>query len=447
MKLCCLIVFCASAALFAQEPLTLDLSIRTITVNGRSAPIYCLRQPNGAWGMAAEEGELFDVILRNLTDQPTAVHWHGLLLPNSQDGAACVTQFPIYPGERYYYRFPLTQAGTYWMHAHYSFQIQHLLSAPLILRAADEKSLADQEAVVLFTDFSFTEPERLFAQLRCRRNAPMMRQDLVDVDYDAFLANFRTLDAPEVVDVKPGARVRLRLINGSSATNFFLSLGGLQGTAIAVDGNRIEPLSGAEFELAVAQRIDLIVTIPPNGGAFPVLAQGEGTDKRAGVILASSGAPLPQLSSRADKRAGALTNAHEAQLRPLHPLPPKSVDRRLVVALGGDMISYVWTINDQAWPNITPILVREGERVELTFRNDSAMAHPMHLHGHVFQVTALNGKLLSGPMRDTVLVLPRSSVTVQFDATHPGVWPLHCHNLYHQEGGMMTLLRYFSYER
>jgi FtsP/CotA-like multicopper oxidase with cupredoxin domain len=88
--------------------------------------------------------------------------------------------------------------------------------------------------------------------------------------------------------------------------------------------------------------------------------------------------------------------------------------------------------------------VRAGERVEITFNDQTTMAHPMHLHGHHFQVVAINGERFSGAMRDTVLVPARGSVTIAFDATNPGKWALHCHHLYHMAGGMMTTVEYVS---
>ena len=106
------------------------------------------------------------------------------------------------------------------------------------------------------------------------------------------------------------------------------------------------------------------------------------------------------------------------------------------------MASYQWTINGQSWPEVTPLLVEEGQRVEIVFNNVSSMSHPMHLHGHIFQITALNGKPIEGALRDTVFIPQNSSVSIQFDADNPGVWPLHCHLLYHHKAGMATVLRY-----
>lgn len=441
-----LIVLCGCDPSNTSTPISLRIAERQIVVNGRSATVYCLVQPDGTYGLTLKKDTNFDVLLDNQLKVPTSIHWHGLILPNKDDGVAFVTQYAIYPGGSYRYQFPLVQTGTFWMHSHVGLQEQNQLSAPLILQGPEDREIADQDVVLFLTDFSFKTPEEIYTKLRCQRQKmDMRRPDLVEVDYDAFLTNARTLDDPEVDEVKPGSRIRLRIINGSSATNFLLSFGALQPVAIAIDGNRIEPLKSTRFELAVAQRIDILVTIPEAGGAFPILAQGEGTDKQTGLVLATKGSPLPTLSGRNSVTSGALTNANESLFRPVSPLLTKPVDQKINIDLGGDMATYIWTLNSQAWPNATPIIVEKDSRVEITFKNLSTMAHPMHLHGHVFQVTALDDLPIQGAMRDTVLVLPSSSVTVQFDADNPGVWPLHCHVLYHLEAGMMTVVRYKDY--
>jgi FtsP/CotA-like multicopper oxidase with cupredoxin domain len=221
----------------------------------------------------------------------------------------------------------------------------------------------------------------------------------------------------------------------------------MTGEAIAVDGNRIKPIVGSQFELADAQRIDIIVKIPEEGGAFPILAQAEGTNKQTGLVLVTKGSKIPELSEKALETAGALTNAQEEKLQALSPLLPKKVDKQLIVELGGNMETYEWTINGQTWPESTPLVVEKGQRVEMIFKNNTSMSHPMHLHGHVFQVTSIDGKPLDGALRDTVLVTPRSSLSIQFDADNPGVWPLHCHILYHMEAGMFTVLRYSGFQQ
>lgn len=270
----------------------------------------------------------------------------------------------------------------------------------------------------------------------------MAARDLNDVTYDAFLANRRPLSDPEIVRVLPGRTVRLRIINGASATNFFVRTGRLRAEAIAIDGEDIAPLAGSSFELAIAQRVDVRVTVPRGEGVYPVLAQGEGTNMLAGVVLATPGATVPPLSAKVAKAAPPFSGEQELRLRAARPLTERPVDRRLRVALGGNMAAYTWTLNGQAWPKITPLEIKKGERVEIAFVNETGMAHPMHLHGHVFQVTEIAGTPVSGALRDTVSVLPRQTIKVQLDASYPGYWMIHCHVLYHQAAGMMTVLHY-----
>lgn len=419
----------------------LTTTSKTIVVDGKDAKVLSLSQPDGTLGFRGEKGKPFDVLLKNTMQVPTSIHWHGLILPNREDGVAFITQFPIYPGLSDHYEFPLVQSGTYWMHSHFGLQEQSLLSAPLIISEPDDAKIAEQEAILFLADFSFKSPSEIYQNLLHPKDTMKMGPDIVEVDYDAFLLNYRTLEDPEIMHVKPGSKVRLRIINGASTTNFFVDLGKLQGDLIAVDGNRIQSLKDATFEVGVAQRIDIVLTIPKEGGAFPILAQGEGTDKQTGMILTTTQS-VPKLSSKAKEKALAFTNAQEKKLQALYPLEKKSVDQRVVIELGGNMSQYIWTLNGQSWPEVTPVVVNEGERVEIVFKNVTTMSHPMHLHGHVFQVTAINDQAINGAMRDTVLVMPNSSVTIQFDANNPGVWPLHCHVLYHLEAGMLTVLRY-----
>jgi FtsP/CotA-like multicopper oxidase with cupredoxin domain len=445
-----LLVLIWTGTCFASPEIELKINEREITVLGKPAKVFAITQPDGTFGLTANKGENFNVKLINSLSVPTSIHWHGLILPDGQDGVAFVTQYAIYPGLEYHYQFPLVQSGTYFMHSHFGLQEQRLLSAPLILLDENDPPLADKEVVILLADFSFKSPSEIYQELRCPKttmNMKMTRPDVVEVNYDAFLANSKTLDNPEVFAVKPGSRVRLRCINAASATNFFISVGALEGTAIAVDGNRIEPLKGRQFELGVAQRIDIVVTIPSSGGTFPILAQGEATDMQTGVILSTNASSTEKLNPLATQKAGVVTNHQEALLRALYPLPPKPIDRKILLELGGNMSNYQWTINGQMWPEVTPVVIKKGERVEITFLNSTMMSHPMHLHGHVFQVTEVEGKPIKGAMRDTILVGPKATVKIQFDADNPGVWPLHCHLLYHMEAGMFTVVRYDGFQQ
>ena len=109
-------------------------------------------------------------------------------------------------------------------------------------------------------------------------------------------------------------------------------------------------------------------------------------------------------------------------------------------ALSGDMMNYDWTINGRPFADTEPLTIRQGQRATLTFTNMSMMWHPMHLHGHTFQVIRPDGSL--GARKDTAVVLPMHKLGVALVADNPGVCMLHCHNTYHQEAGMMTRLNY-----
>jgi len=115
-------------------------------------------------------------------------------------------------------------------------------------------------------------------------------------------------------------------------------------------------------------------------------------------------------------------------------------DTTLVAQLSGSMATYEWMINGRQFGDTVPLTVRQAQHVTVTFTNTTMMWHPMHLHGHTFQVINPDGS--PGPRKDTVIVLPMQKISVTLVADNPGVWMLHCHNTYHQEGGMMTSLNY-----
>jgi FtsP/CotA-like multicopper oxidase with cupredoxin domain len=267
----------------------------------------------------------------------------------------------------------------------------------------------------------------------------MAKPDLNDITYDAFLANDRTLADPQVVDVGKNADVRLRVINGASSTNFWVDLGALSGTLLAVDGNPVMALQASQFPLAIAQRCDILVRVAEQ--AVPVLARGEGRTLQTGVILCPPGATVAKIANDGKEAAPAVSLMQEMQIRPTEPLPVRPVDNSVPVDLTGTMTGYVWGMQAHGLGG-APVTIKRGQRVELVMRNTTMMAHPMHLHGHNFQVTEINGQQLSGAVRDTVLVTPRAMVKVVFDADNPGLWAYHCHNLYHMEAGMFTTVVY-----
>jgi FtsP/CotA-like multicopper oxidase with cupredoxin domain len=443
----------------AATPRDLRISTRTLDINGKAATVFSLAEGGKVPGLTFAPGEHFSVNLTSEIAEPTIVHWHGLTPPFKQDGVGDNPLPMLAGGEARAFDFAIERPGTYWMHAH-TLQEQNLLAAPLIVHSQEDKTADMQEVVLLLHDFSFTPASELLANLTGGKAAahhsmdhgamdmdamdmgamdqgsmnmePMGGMDLNDIEYDAYLTNDRTLDDPEVIQVEKSGRVRLRIINAAASTAFTISTGTLSATLLAVDGQSVEPVTDRLFPLTMGQRIDLLLDIPGEGGAFPILALREGAAERTGIIFATKGATVTKLESTADNKGPVLDLMLESRLRSTSPLPSRKPDRQIMVHLTGDMATYRWGLM-----GAKELSAKPGERVEISIMNMSMMAHPMHLHGHHFQVTGIDGVTISGALRDTVLVPPGKTVRIAFDAGTAGRWPFHCHHLYHMESGMM----------
>lgn len=437
----------AGYARAATPSITVNAVTRVIEVNGKAATVFGLIGPDGKPGLSMDADVVSTVDLISVLSVETMIHWHGLTPTWPQDGVPGMPSPLLAAGETRIYGLPGGRPGTHWMHAH-TLQEQALLAAPLIVRGKADKAQDAQDVVILLHDFSWKSPEELLVGLQAggamggmdmfSTEGMAMAHDLNDIQYDAYLANDRTLDDPEVVMVEKGGMVRVRIINGATATGFTMDVGKLQAQVIAVDGQDITPLTATTFPLSMGQRVDFLCRIPAEGGAFPILALREGAPERAGIVLATNGAAVVKLPVAGDANGPVLTLDSEAMLVTARPLVAAPVTRRFTLDLTGTMKGYTWAIGIPA-----PIKVAHGDRVEMTFRNTTMMAHPMHLHGHHFQVVAINGAAFSGALRDTVLVPPMTSVSVAFDANNPGDgWALHCHHLYHMATGMMRTVAY-----
>ncbi|MDE2390192.1 MAG: multicopper oxidase family protein [Rhodospirillales bacterium] len=450
---------------YAQSIKTLTATTRSLEVNGKAAKVFALLGPNGQPGIMLEPGERFALQLENQTATPTSIHWHGQLPDWKQDGFPWPQTPAITAGMSQAYDFaPIP--GTFWMHSHEGLQEQQLMAAPLIVQDAASATADIQQVVMMLHDFSFKSPDELLARLTkqgamshndmgagINMNSGGMSEmgmgpsgmtggtDLNDIDFDAYLANERTLADPQVVYAAPDQKIRLRIINGASSTNFWIDLGQLTGTVIAVDGHDVVPVAGSKFPIAIAQRLDILVRLPAVG-AYPLLAQVEGKPNRTGIILATPGASIGKVSDMAAMSTPAVDLSLESRLVSARPLASRKVDNTIPLRLGGNMNPYAWTLNGKLWPNPDVLMVKPGQRVIIDMVNDSMMSHPMHLHGHEFQVVAINNTRINGAVRDTVLVSPMGRVAIAFDADNPGRWALHCHNLYHMAAGMMTEVRY-----
>ena len=430
-----------------QPTFDIQLQSRILDVNGKAAKVFGISVDGKAGGLYTKFGPDFSATVNNQLSEDTLIHWHGLVPPVEQDGVPHLSGPTLRAGESKNYLFANNRTGTHWMHSHVGLQEQQLLAAPLIVAENGAALVDEQEHVVMLHDFTFRNPQEILAELQSgggmHMNHKMPGMAMGDIAYDAMLANDRTLADPEVVIAEKAGRFRLRVINGAAASNMWIDLGALDGELIAVDGNSIRPLKGRLFPLAIAQRADVRLSLPPGAGTYPIMFTVEGSDMRSGIILKSGDAAVAKFSERGEVPP-ALDLSLEPQLRSIAELPDDPVARTEIITLTGGDTNYQWGLNGKAMMHDILFNVRQGERYEVVMQNLTTMAHPMHLHGHYFRVVGVDGQRFKGAIRDTVLVPVGGQVTIQFDADNPGTWAFHCHHLYHMNSGMMGAIAYTS---
>jgi FtsP/CotA-like multicopper oxidase with cupredoxin domain len=439
---------------FQVAPTTLDpdgkKAVPGITVNG-TYPGPLIR---------AREGEMLRIEVENvLPDQPTTIHWHGLLLPAGMDGVPQVSNFPIAPQRVYVYEYPLRQSGTYWYHSHQGLQEQVGLAGPFVIEPRDEPLRVDHDAIVMLGDWLHRSPDAVFAALRKGGGGPTKKKeptaktpaqpgtgmamgggakvDLADVDYDAFLLNGRGTQDPWTLAAKPGERIRLRLINGGASTYFRLRLDGHPLRITHADGLAVEPVTVDHLLVGMAEIYDAVVTLAQPGSYTLHAVAQDGSGQAIGVLHTPDVTPKPNLALPSfDGRALAYADLRAVAPTTLAPGP----ERAFTINLQGDMARYVWMLNGQVYPKTDPLLIRQGDRVSIALVNQTMMWHPMHLHGHFFRV--LQGAGERAPLKHTVNVAPGETVRIEFAADNPGRWIFHCHNLYHLDAGMARVFEY-----
>ncbi|WP_424533582.1 multicopper oxidase family protein [Sphaerisporangium viridialbum] len=421
--------------------------------------------------LRVKAGEVVRARVVNRLPVDTSVHWHGLALRNDADGVPGVTQQPIQAGKEFTYEFTAAHPGTYWFHPHSGPQLDRGLYAPLIVEDPREPLSYDQEWIVVLDDWLdgvTGTPDEVFAEVSkgmggmggmdhgsmdmgtpaptasgstggshmlMGATSRLLGGDAGDVAYPHFLINGRTPAAPETFRAKPGTRLRIRILNAGADTAFRVALGGHRMTVTHTDGFPVEHAETDALLIGMGERYDVLVTL--KDGVFPLVALAEGKNAAARALIRTSpSGRAPQAQARPAELDGAIVGYD--RLRPAQTvrLPDKNPDRTIKLELTGGMMAYNWAINGKKYDPETVYPVRSGERVRLSFVNRSMMWHPLHLHGHTF---ALAG---SGVRKDTAIVLPNQTVEADFDADNPGLWMIHCHNIYHAEAGMMTTLGY-----
>ncbi|MFD9291761.1 multicopper oxidase family protein [Streptomyces sp. NPDC060030] len=425
-------------------------------------------------------GETLELALANHLPQATTMHWHGLSLRNDMDGVPALTQQAVKAGADFTYRFAVSRPGTHWIHPHSGVQLDRGLYAPLIVEDPKEPLGYDKEWIVVLDDWldgvDGSTPEAVFDELTrgrgsahdagghgaARRTADAgghgaarragdgdapsrllvgASSDLLgghagDVAYPHYLVNGRRASDPSVFEAAPGDRIRLRVVNAGGDTAFRLALGGHRMTVTHTDGFPVRHTETDTLLLAMGERYDVLVTA--GDGVFPLTALAEGKEASALAVLKTGSGEIPPATARPTELDGELVTADRLAPDEAVALTERTPDRTVRMTLTGSMDAYDWAFDGRPYDPAARHPVKAGERVRLVFTNRTSMWHPIHLHGHTF---ALAGTAL-GARKDTAALLPGRSLTVDFDADNPGLWMLHCHNVYHAEAGMMTVLGY-----
>ena len=366
--------------------------------------------------LRVREGDLVEVTLVNEdVASGVSIHWHGVDVPNAEDGVAGVTQDAVPPGGRHVYRFRPDRAGTFWYHTHQvsSKEVRRGLFGVLVV-----------------------EP---------REPAPKGALDLALASHDVGgRATLAGSDQLERRTVKPGTPVRLRLVNTDNTRRRY-TLDGTPFRVLAIDGSDLNgptPLSRTTLRLAAGGRYDIGFTMPPSPVRLSLV------DTKAALVLSPDGSgdvPPAALGPDFDP----LTYGSPAAT----PFSASShFDRRFRFSIGRKPGFYdgrpgmQWTIDGGIFPDVPMFVVEEGDLVEVTIENHSSSVHPMHLHGHTMLVLSRDGVASTGSpwWTDTLDVDSGETYELAFRADNPGIWMDHCHNLRHAAAGLTMHLAYAS---
>lgn len=492
-----LLLVAASSASAAVVEYDLAVAEQRLAPAGKAVRVLTLNGGIPGPTLRFREGDVARIRVHNqLQKETTSIHWHGLLLPNAQDGVPYLTTPPVQPGTTHTFEFPLTHSGTYWYHSHTGLQEQRGVYGSIVVEPkGGEPQRADREHVLVLSDWTNENPQEVMRTLMRgseyyavrkgnlqsfagairtgalreyldREKSRLPSMDISDVAYDAFLINGQRRST---LAARPGETVRLRVINAGASSYFHLQSATGPLTIVAADGPAVKPIRVNRLFMGMGETYDVLVTVPA-AGAWEVRASAHDGSGHASVLLgegeehAAPDVPKPDLYRMDETLLAAISDAEESgkltdeaalaaeNPRPLSPyrrlealastaLPKTNTPRTLTLRLTGDMQRYIWSINGKTLKEDSTIPIRRGEVLRLELINDTMMHHPMHLHGHFFRV--LEGKGALSPLKHTVDVPPMGKRTVEFLANEERDWFFHCHLLYHMEAGMA---RVFSYQ-
>jgi FtsP/CotA-like multicopper oxidase with cupredoxin domain len=423
------------------------------------------------------EGDQVRVILKNDLPEPTTIHWHGIDVPTTMDGVPDISQPAVQPGETFIYEFEARPAGTRWYHTHFnSAQQQDLgLSAPFIIEPLIADTPTDREYTLMLDDWvtaSTTSNESPKGSGMMDGDSMMGRGGMMgdgssgdkgmmdgggmmggmmsgdEPVYDTFTINGKAFPATELLKVKRGERVRLRLINASNVETFTLRLAGHRLQVTHTDGNPLQtPVEVDALSIAPSERYD-VTFIADNPGKWPLYALDPAhTEGGLKTLVGYEGFESASAAELKYSTAGLTLWSYDLG-QGVDVLPPaKGREQSYELLLsGGPMMSEdpnVWTINGQVYPDTDILKASQNQLVRVHLFNMSMHAHPFHLHGQSFRVLSVNGQGLSAPLIKDTVELPAmmGTVDLEFVAFNPGDWMFHCHKPLHMDGGMATLMK------
>ncbi|WP_257657924.1 multicopper oxidase domain-containing protein [Parapedobacter lycopersici] len=321
------------ATIYAQKVVRYDLYVKDTIVNfsGKEKRAIAVNGQIPMPTLEFTEGDTAEIVLHNLLDENTALHWHGVQLPNKEDGVPFLTQMPTPPGAIHTYRFPVKQNGTYWYHSHAGMQEQIGMYGSLVFHKRKNdptfrEGIDDLPTVpVILSEWTDLKPENVQRMLASgsdwfgiKKNAVqsyveaidgghfktkvtnewkrMEAMDVSDVYYEKFLINGQ--NQSQLPEFKPGSRVRLRVSNGGASSYFWLTYGGGKITVVANDGNDVVPVEVDRLIIGVSETYDIVVNIPAENTSYELLATAEDRSGSASLFL---GDGVRQLQARLPK--------------------------------------------------------------------------------------------------------------------------------------------------
>ena len=423
-----------------------------------------------------QQGENVKINLKNELPDPVTIHWHGVPVPNNMDGIPGVTMNAVQPGDTFTYEFKADVAGTYWYHSHQDGvnQVDKGLYGTFVVEAKDGK--VDRDYTLVLDEWASNGNADMQIQENnmqgmdhsnmkgmdhsnmgsnsgsSEQNMPAGGHDM-DMMYDLYTINGKSGSLAEPLKVKEGERVRIRLVNAGFMAHK-IHIHGHEFTITSTDGQPIQnptPLKDQLISIAPGERYDLEF-IANNPGEWFIEAHGQSEGlkgMKAKIQYEGATQKADQANETAELPVIDIT-AYGQGANGKFKLDQK-FDLEYTMNLGTETSENgeIYTINGKTFPETERLKVKKGDLVKVRLVNNSREdEHPMHLHGHFFQVLSKDGKPIEGSplMKDTLNLKPGEEYVIAFEADNEGNWMFHCHDLHHASAGMVTEVMYADYK-